>query len=193
MNNFFKQMNVFVLCAMVATVVPVYSMENMDTVANDEVEVIIEEIVEQKPATAWYKKPSVQLAAAAITTAMAVYAYAVHTARISMPVLWVNLLGTKDIIQNNTSNSDASSNDNGNSENNDNKEVIVEKNIQNDAQQQDNVINNNINSLGSKVLNATDQIIVSSKKLGIGIKNFFDRCLKTSSEVTPEEIRTAVE
>src|SRR5260221_10082858 len=100
MNNFFKQMNALILCAAVATAVPMYSMENesVDTIT-------IEEIVEQQPVSAWYKKRSVKVAATAITTAAAVYAYAVHIGKISVLALLVGLFTAK-IAQNNALNSD---------------------------------------------------------------------------------------
>lgn len=90
MNMFFKQMNVFVLCAAMVAAVPMYSMEN--EVAD---EMYAEEVVEQTPVTVWYKKPSVKFIATAFTTAAAAYAYAVYTGRISAPAFLVSLLSLK--------------------------------------------------------------------------------------------------
>ena len=70
MNSFYKNMNAFVIGAMVFSTVPAYSMENE---------------VEAAP-IAWYKKSSVQVAAA-ITTAAAIYSFAVYKGKVSSPAV----------------------------------------------------------------------------------------------------------
>lgn len=72
-------MNAFIICAMVITAVPAYSMEN-------EVEVVEQDVLVQDAPAVWYKKRSVQIAAAAITTAAAIYAFAVYKGKVLSPV-----------------------------------------------------------------------------------------------------------
>ncbi|SRR5437870_4996681 len=113
MNNFFKQMNAFVLCAIVIMAMPTYSTENLYTVANEEIELIVGETAEQKPVTVWYKKRSVQLATA-VTTAAAIYAYAVHAGKISVSALLAGLFVakvTQDLTNLNVHNDNSKNND----------------------------------------------------------------------------------
>jgi len=77
MNGFYKQISGLMFCAMLATAAPMYSMENE---------------VNEDSSAAWYKQRSVQIAAVAITTAAAIYAFAVYKGKVSSPAaLWAGL------------------------------------------------------------------------------------------------------
>ncbi len=81
MNSFYRQMNSLLFFAAVVVTIPAYSMEN-EGVDFD----VFEQQTEMVPAV-WYKKCSVQIAAVAMTTAVALYAFAVHKGKISSPVV----------------------------------------------------------------------------------------------------------
>lgn len=76
-------MNALFICAMVVTAAT--GSEQGSVVA-----------LEKESAVAWYKESSVQIAAAAITTAAAVYGFAVYNDKLASPMALVSaLLGTK--------------------------------------------------------------------------------------------------
>jgi hypothetical protein len=83
MNSFYKQMNAVLFCAAVATIAPLHGMEN-ETVSP-------EQQTEMVPAI-WYKKRSVQVAAVAITTAVAAYALAVRMDKVSSPAVLAGMI-----------------------------------------------------------------------------------------------------
>lgn len=87
MNGLMRQMNALIMCAMVVTVVPAYSMEN-------EVEV-----VEQETTVRLYQQRSVQIAAAAIATAAAVYGFAVYNGKVASPAALYTGLFCTQIVQ----------------------------------------------------------------------------------------------
>ena len=67
MNSFYRQVYALVFCAAVATVAPMHGMENEAVSSEQQTEMV--------PAI-WYKKRSVQVAAVAMTTAVAAYVLA---------------------------------------------------------------------------------------------------------------------
>jgi len=88
MNDFYKHISGLMLCAMLATAAPLYSVENEVSIVDLEQQVEIN----QNSSVVWYKQRSVQIAAVAITTAAAIYAFAVYKGKLLSPAaLWAGL------------------------------------------------------------------------------------------------------
>ena len=107
MNSFYRQMNSLLFFAAVVATIPVYSMEN-ESVAVD----VSEQQTEMVPAV-WYKKRAVQIAAVAVTTAVALYAFAVHKGKISSPAVLAGIFFAKfaqQAVQPNAQNGNVSGN-----------------------------------------------------------------------------------
>jgi len=127
---------------------PVYGMANeaniVDPVENVE--------ITQEPSVVWYKDHAVQIAAAAITTAAAIYALAVYKGKISSPAaLWAGLfcshIAKTIATESKQENENAPSNDNpvivvadNNSENN-TQTTIVASEVTQQNSTQDNQLN----------------------------------------------------
>lgn len=89
MNSFYRQMNSLLFFAAVVVTIPAYSMENEDVAVD-----VSEQQTEMVPAV-WYKQHSVQIAAVAMTTAVALYAFAVHKGKILSPVVLAGIFFAK--------------------------------------------------------------------------------------------------
>lgn len=90
MNKGNKQIVLFLLAISVVTTVPVYGMEG-----------IAENTAPAQQVCVWYKKRSIQIAAAVATCMMASYVIAVCMGKISSPKALLNLLTTPLVKHNN--------------------------------------------------------------------------------------------
>lgn len=151
MNMAYKNMYALVLFAAVATTVPMHAMEN-DGVA---VEQDIATEVLTVPAV-WYKKRSMQIAAVAMTTAVALYAVAVQTDKVSSPAVLAGMffaqfahkVATEPEQDNNTSDDQDNVAGDEVSDNGD----ATEGNQENAVQSNDQQVENNIEKLTEAIL-----------------------------------------
>jgi len=169
-------MNALILCAVVVTAVPMYSMEN------ESVDVIgIEEIVEQQPVTVWYKKRSVKIAA--ITTAAAVYAYAVHIGKISIPAFLLGLFAA-EIVQNNIINSDLDN------DNDQNEKIVIAPDTNNEQQDEQTIIKDNNSLIDStpKTVETKKQTVGRWEQTQKAFGKFIYKLPKKAPHITTEDL-----
>lgn len=146
---------------------PVYSVENEANII-DPVENI--EITQESPVV-WYKDHAVQIAAAAITTAAAIYALAVYKGKISSPAaLWAGLfcshIAKTIATESKQENENTVSNDNSVivvADNNSGNNIPVKTDIS-EVAQQDSTPDNQLNEDNNKQeTNVTDNVLVDQQ------------------------------
>jgi hypothetical protein len=85
MNLSYKQVSALVFSAIVTT--SAFGMENAN----------VTDIITEQSSSAWYKKGSVQVAAAAVTLAVVGYACAVRMGKVALPALITGLVAVKTV------------------------------------------------------------------------------------------------
>ena len=200
MNSFYKQISGLMFCVMLVTAVPTRGMENeVNSVDSaDQLEMA------QESSIVWYKDHALQIAAVMITTAAAIYAFAVYKGKASSPAallagLFCAHVAKKIATQPSEDNVSIKSNNNpvivavDNNSGNDTQVTIVvpEENKHKDAQ--DNQLNKESNKEVTILKNDVPENTGSSQEINEEIDNTKPNSQNTEIKITEQKEETTVE